>query len=619
MESPMTVRDLELKSVRYRKKVLEIVARAGAGHTGGDLSCVDILNVLYNRIMKVSPANFRDPDRDRYIQSKGHSVEALYVVLAERGFFPEDDLKTLCRCGSHYVGHPTRKVNGIEQNTGALGHGLPVAVGLALAAKRDGRPYRVFTLLGDGELDEGSNWEASMAAVHYGLDNLVAIVDRNNLQITGDTEEVCPLEPLADKFRAFGYSVREVDGHDCAAMIDLLDQVPFEAGWPSLVMAKTVKGKGVSFIEGVAKWHHGVPKGEQLAIAIRELDEEEARLGSEPTPVATPAATPAAKSAKAAEETDAGLSLGKPNQQVFSETLLELAKADRDIVIVTSDSRGSGKLGPFAEALPDQIVEVGVAEQNLVGIAAGLASCGKKAFAVSPACFLTARAFEQIKNDVAYSDNPVKLIGISAGVSYGALGSTHHSIHDLAALRAISNIDIVAPADNLETGETLRAAVDYPRPLYVRLGKRPTYDLHAAGTKFEVGRAITVREGTDLTFVATGETVFFACAAAEKLKTEGVGCRVLSMHTLRPLDTEAILRAASETGAVITVEEHSVHGGLGEACAAVLMEGGARVPFRLMGIADEYTATGSQVEILSHYGISGRGLAEAARRLLKRA
>lgn len=264
--------ELKTKSADYRKTILRIIKQARAGHTGGDLSSIDILNVLYNHALRVSPETFTDPNRDRYVQSKGHCVEALYTVLADRGFFPQEELDNLCKYQSHYIGHPTRSVYGIEQNTGALGHGLAVAIGMALAAKLDRRSFRVFTLLGDGELGEGSNWEASMAAAHYKLDNLVVIVDRNGLQITGPTEMVNPLEPLADKFRAFGYAVCEVDGNDTQALVDVFDRIPFEAGKPNLVLAHTIKGKGVSFIENSHKWHHRVPNDEEYDSALRELD-----------------------------------------------------------------------------------------------------------------------------------------------------------------------------------------------------------------------------------------------------------------------------------------------------------------------------------------------------------
>jgi transketolase len=602
--------ELRLKSVRYRKRILQTIVAAGAGHTGGDLSCVDILAVLYGGVLRVSPETAADPDRDRFVMSKGHSVEALYVVLADRGFFPLANLATVCRYGSHYVGHPTRHVPGIEQNTGALGHGLAFGVGAALAARQAGRSYRTFVLAGDGELAEGSNWEASLAAAHHRLDNLVIVLDRNELQITGGTESVCALEPLADKLRAFGYAVRETDGHDHAALLDIFTAVPFQPGRPSAVLARTVKGRGVSFIENDVRWHHRVPKPEEFARAMAELEAEERRLGAEPEERVVP--PPPARTGGAVEH---GLPMGRPNQDVFSETLLELARADPQVVVVTSDSRGSGKLSGFAEALPDRVVEVGIAEQTLVGVAAGLASAGRKPFAVSPASFLTARALEQIKNDVAYSAQPVRLVGISAGVSYGALGSTHHSTHDLAALRAIPGLAIVVPADNHEARAAAHAAHASKGPVYVRIGKRPVPDLPAA-SPFQLGRARLVRDGGDIAFIATGETVWVAYAAAVRLAHEGLECRVLSLHTLRPLDTEAVL-AAARTRGIVTVEEHSVAGGLGEACAAVLAEAGLSVPLRRMGLPDEETVPGSQAEILEHYGISPHGLATVARALLR--
>lgn len=313
-----------------------------------------------------------------------------------------------------------------------------------------------------------------------------------------------------------------------------------------------------------------------------------------------------------------GLKPGRANLDAFAATLEELARENPNIIAVTSDSRGSGKLAPFGKALPEQIVEVGIAEQNLVGITAGLAACGKKAFGVSPSCFLTARALEQIKNDVCYSDVPAVLVGISAGVSYGALGSTHHSLHDLAALRAIHNLTLLVPADNFEARAAIRFAARAAKPVFVRFGKAPMYDLHPAATAFEVGKAIPLREGRDVAFLATGETVVHALLAAAQLAGLGIEARVLSVHTVKPLDTEAVLRAGRECGAVVTVEEHSVHGGLGEAVAATLLPAGVAKSFRIVGLPDEETVPGSQADIFRHYGISMEGLAGTAMELLGR-
>ena len=313
-----------------------------------------------------------------------------------------------------------------------------------------------------------------------------------------------------------------------------------------------------------------------------------------------------------------GLKMGRTNLDEFASTLQALAQANRNVLAVTSDSRGSGKLAPYGKALPNQIIEIGIAEQNLVGVAAGLASCGKTVFAVSPACFLTARSLEQIKNDVAYSDNPVTLVGISAGVSYGALGTTHHSLHDLAVLRAINNLTIVAPADNFEAREAMKAAAAAKHPVYLRFGKSPLYDLPTT-EPFAFGKARILHEGTDLAFIATGETVVHALLAAAHLEqTADLRCRVISMPTVKPLDTEAILQAARDCEAVVTVEEHMVCGGLGEACAGVIAQSGIPVHFRIVGIPDEYTVTGSQADIFRHYGLTMEGLADTAKKLLGR-
>lgn len=311
--------------------------------------------------------------------------------------------------------------------------------------------------------------------------------------------------------------------------------------------------------------------------------------------------------------------MGTTNLDAFANTLIELAATDRDILVATSDSRGSGKVTPFGEKYPDQMVEVGIAEQNLVGVSAGLASMGKKVFVVSPACFLTARALEQIKNDVAYSDHPVKVIGISAGVSYGALGTTHHSLHDFAALQAINNIDIVVPADNFETVQAIRAAVDYPRPIYIRFGKKPMPTLHSKEARFEIGKAIQLtpeREKYDVALLAIGETVAPTFFASQMLEEHGVTSCVLSLHSLRPFDCDAVAQAALCSKAVITIEEHSVNGGLGSRVASYLMQNRIFRPLHIIGIPDEHTVTGSQVEIFNHYGISPDGISRIALHLL---
>lgn len=274
----MDIRELKIKAAQIRMDLLTIIHRAKTGHTGGSLSNTDILTALYYEIMNIDPSNPKAEDRDRFIASKGHSVESLWCILADRGFFPKEELETYSQFGTRLIGHPNNKVPGVEMNTGALGHGLPISVGMALAAKRDGRPYRVFCLMGDGEQAEGSNWEAAMAGAHYKLDNLVGIIDRNRLQISGSTEDVMGLEPLEDKWAAFGWNVVSVDGNDIEQLLNSFRAAPEVAGRPTLIMANTVKGKGVSFAENVPAWHHHVPTDEQLELALAELSASIAEL-----------------------------------------------------------------------------------------------------------------------------------------------------------------------------------------------------------------------------------------------------------------------------------------------------------------------------------------------------
>jgi transketolase len=265
---------LSARANQIRRAALTMIHRAGTGHAGGDLSSADILATLYFAVLKYDPHKPKSPERDRFIMSKGHCSGALYATLAKAGFFPHEELETYMQPLSRLNGHPNCvKTPGVETNTGPLGHGLPVAVGTAIAAKLDGATWRTFVLTGDGELQEGSNWEAAMAAAQYGLDNLTVIVDRNRLQQGDATENTVRLEPLAEKWRAFGWAVAEVDGHDCNALLETFERLPFTAGKPNCVIAHTRKGKGVSFMEDQVGWHHRVPTAEQLAVALRELSE----------------------------------------------------------------------------------------------------------------------------------------------------------------------------------------------------------------------------------------------------------------------------------------------------------------------------------------------------------
>lgn len=300
----------------------------------------------------------------------------------------------------------------------------------------------------------------------------------------------------------------------------------------------------------------------------------------------------------------------------FTDTLLELAREDKDIIAVTTDARGSVTLNDFADALPEQFVECGIAEQDAVGISAGLAHSGKKVFVCGPACFYVARSLEQVKVDLAYSENNVKILGVSGGVAYGALGATHHSLHDMAVLRTFPGMHIVLPCDARQTHKLVKQLVDYPHPVYVRVGRAAVPDVYENDDfEFTIGKANQLLDGTDLTIIGTGETVYHAYQAGLELRKQGINARVLDMASIKPCDEEAILKAARETGRIITVEEHSQYGGLGAMVTEILSEN--PVPVRILGIPDENVVHGNSAEIFAHYGLNAEGIVKSALDFIK--
>lgn len=301
----------------------------------------------------------------------------------------------------------------------------------------------------------------------------------------------------------------------------------------------------------------------------------------------------------------------------FTDALLELAKKDKDIIAVTTDARGSVTLGDYAKELPQQFVEVGIAEQDAVGISAGLAHSGKKVFVCGPACFYVARSLEQVKVDVAYSRNPVKILGVSGGVAYGALGATHHSLHDIAVLRTFPGMNICLPCDARQTRKLVEFLVDFPEPCYVRVGRAAVPDVYEDDNfDFQLGKANMLLDGSDLTIIGAGETVYHAYEAGKQLKEQGISARVLDLSWIKPFDKEAVLKAARDTKRIITVEEHSMFGGLGAMVTETLSEN--PVPVRIIGIPDENVVHGTNKEIFHHYGMDAEGIVKAAIDFLKK-
>ena len=567
--------ELQKTANEIRKGIVSGVHAAKAGHPGGSLSAADIFTYLYFEEMNVDPKNPKDPDRDRFVLSKGHTAPGLYAALAEKGYFPKEDLLTLRHLGSYLQGHPDMKhIPGVDMSSGSLGQGISAAVGMALGAKLQNKAFRVYTLLGDGEIQEGQVWEAAMFAGAKHLDNLVVIVDNNGLQIDGNVADVNSPYPIDKKFEAFNFHVINVaDGNDFDQLKAAFDEARTVTGMPTAIITKTVKGKGVSFMENQVGWHGKAPNDEEYAIAMAEVKK-----------IAT--------------------------RESYGNALVELGAEHDNLIVLDADLAAATKTGVFKKAYPDRHIDCGIAECNMMGIAAGLSTTGIVPFASTFAMFAAGRAFEQVRNSIGYPHLNVKIGATHAGISVGEDGATHQCNEDIALMRTIPGMVILNPADDVEAKACVKAAYEYNGPVYLRFGRlavpvindRPDY-------KFELGKGVVLREGKDVTIVATGLCVSSALEAAEKLAADGIDAKIINIHTIKPLDEELIVAAAKETGKVVTVEEHSVIGGLGSAVCDVLS---ANVPTKVLkiGINDVYGESGPALELIEKYGLGINGIYE---------
>ena len=580
--------ELQKTANEIRKGIVSGVHAAKAGHPGGSLSAADIFTYLYFEEMNVDPKNPKDPDRDRFVLSKGHTAPGLYAALAEKGYFPKEDLLTLRHLGSYLQGHPDMKhIPGIDMSSGSLGQGISAAVGMALGAKLQNKAFRVYTLLGDGEIQEGQVWEAAMFAGAKHLDNLVVIVDNNGLQIDGNVADVNSPYPIDKKFEAFNFHVINVaDGNDFDQLKAAFDEARTVTGMPTAIITKTVKGKGVSFMENQVGWHGKAPNDEEYAIAMAELEK-------------------------------AGEALCQKSRESYGNALVELGAEHDNLIVLDADLAAATKTGVFKKAYPDRHIDCGIAECNMMGIAAGLSTTGIVPFASTFAMFAAGRAFEQVRNSIGYPHLNVKIGATHAGISVGEDGATHQCNEDIALMRTIPGMVILNPADDVEAKACVKAAYEYNGPVYLRFGRlavpvindRPDY-------KFELGKGVVLREGKDVTIVATGLCVSSALEAAEKLAADGIDAKIINIHTIKPLDEELIVAAAKETGKVVTVEEHSVIGGLGSAVCDALAEK-CPVPVKKIGVQDVFGESGPAAALLAKYKLDGKGVYEQVKEFCK--
>lgn len=608
---PADVQALARMAQKLRRHSLESTTEAGSGHPTTCMSCAEIVSVLFFDEMRFDPQDPSGQDADVFVLSKGHAAPILWAALKEAGAI-DDDLMTLRLLGSPLEGHPTPNSPWVRVATGSLGQGLSAAAGMAWTRKLDQSQGRVYTLLGDGEAAEGAVWEAAQFASFNQLDNLCAILDGNRLGQSGPTMYQHDLAVYERRFAAFGWEVAVVDGHDVAALRSAFSRARETSGRPFAVVAKTLKGKGVSFMEDQDGWH-GRPakKGEELARALAELG---------PTDIAIPVA---ARRYAPARKTSAGTLKVEPayqadqevaTREAYGSALAQLAKSSNAVVAIDGDTKNSTFSDRLKAAAPERFAEGFIAEQNMIGVALGMACEGKIPFASSFACFLT-RAYDFIRM-AAYSKPPhLILCGSHAGVSIGEDGPSQMGLEDLAMMRAITGATVLYPSDAVSTERLVEAAAHTPGLVYIRTSRPKTKVLYQNHEYFPIGQSKTLRASAQdqVTLVGAGVTLHQALEAHDLLAKEGIAARVIDLYSVKPIDLETLQKAARETRGIVTAEDHSVCGGIGEAVAAVVA-GLTRVA--ILGVR-EMPRSGKPAELLEMHGLTAPAIAAAAVRLLQ--
>lgn len=655
-EKKYSVEEIKEQAALMRAYAIIGLHAAGSGHPGGSLSAMDLIAAAYLGPMKHDPKNPCWEKRDRLFLSKAHVVPALYAALGVMGYYPKEDIVTLRKLGSKFQGHTDRlkcESIGIEMSGGSLGQGLGIAVGDALAAKLDNDDYRVYCIMGDGEQQEGSIWEAAMAAGNFKLDNLVAIVDKNRLQIDGNVCDIMNIDPLGKKYKAFNWHVIEIDGHNIEEILNAYEEAEKTKGKPTVIIAETVKGKGVSFMENVADWHGKAPNKEEFEIAMKDLgfDLEKANKILEK-----------AHNFKEQINTELDESLPKfsknywwnsqenmkiemkPTRHGWGEALAEIGD-DKRIVTLQADISGSIKISDFEKDHPERnnrVFSIGIAEQNMMQVAAGFAKEGKIPITGTYGVFASGRPWDQIRTTICYGNLNVKIGGAHGGISVGPDGATHQSLEEFALMTILPNMHVYCGCDYHENKKITKTAIlEIYGPCYLRFGRTAVPIVTTPETAFKIGEANIIRfreekenfidafetklaseynnENESVSIIAIGSMVSEAMRAAWILKNEfDIETRVVNIHTLKPIDENAVINAAKETKHILTVEEHQV-GGFGNIIAGVIArnkEFNAPVVVDMMGIMDRFGESGEPWELMKKFGLTAEFIAERAKKLV---
>jgi transketolase len=610
-----------LKNIATRLRIdsIRATSEAGSGHPTSCCSMADIMAALFFAEMRFDPKAPQNPDNDRFVLSKGHAAPILYAAWAEAGAFDRSELLKLRRIDSDLEGHPTPRLSFVDVATGSLGQGICAAIGIALNARRIKSTYRTYALLGDGESAEGSVWEAANVGSADGLDNLCGITDVNGLGQSRPTMWNHHMEQFERRWSAFGWNAIVIDGHDMNAILDALEQARNTTGHPTMILARTIKGKGVSFVEGKEGWHgKAFKKGEEMDRAIAELERQFV-----PVPEGGPAANLAAQIPKPASIPRAVVTpqpVAPPaykrgdevaTREAYGAAIVKLGEADSRVVALDADVKNSTFSEKFEKTLPDRFYETFIAEQVMVGAAMGLAARGAIPFPSTFACFLT-RAADFIRM-AAISNVNVKVAGSHAGVSIGEDGPSQMALEDLAMFRAEPNCTVLYPSDAVSTERLVALMADHPGLAYMRTSRPKTPVIYSNDETFTIGGLKVLRESNSdvATVIGAGVTLFEALKAYDQLKAAGTSIRVIDLYSVAPIDRDGLVKAGRATkGRLITVEDHYAAGGIGDAVAEAVA--GAGMTVRRLAVR-EIPRSGKPDELLERFGISAKNIVEAVK------
>ncbi len=607
--------DIELlKGIANQLRIHSITSTtaAGSGHPTSCCSAADVMATLFFGHMRYDAKNPHYHNNDRLVLSKGHAAPLLYAAWAETGLFPASELLKLRQFGSDLEGHPTPRLPFVDVATGSLGQGLSVGAGMALTARLDRLDYNTYVLLGDGEIAEGSVWEAASFAGIYKLNNLIAIVDDNRLGQSQATAFGHDIGVYRKRFEAFGWRVEDIDGHDIEELLEVLQGVGLN-DQPLCILAKTYKGAGVSFLQDQDGWHGKPLNQAEAAKALAELQpSSKSGIG---VPILAPAQLPAPNLAAPAGYPPINY---KPGDQVatreaYGTALARLGEVDQRIVALDGDTKNSTFAEKFLKKFPDRFTECFIAEQNMVGVATGFGARGKVPFASTFATFFT-RAYDQIRV-AGISQANLKLVGSHVGVSIGEDGPSQMALEDIAMMRAVAGSAVLYPCDAVSTEKLLEQMALTKGICFLRTSRPKTPVIYGNDEPFPIGGAKVVRQnaGDKVTVVAAGVTLHEAMKAAEALKAEGIGITVIDAYSIKPLGRDVIKAAAQKTGnAVITVEDHYIEGGLGDAVAGELSADGIKV--HKLAVAS-LPRSGKPAELLAHFGIDAAGIVKKVKSL----